>query len=401
MLIYWIWFSRLKLSIRQKLNLLQLFHDPESIYKASAESLEALQALSAEDLEQLNDRALAPSRQILRQCSEKSISILTYGDSAYPRRLQNIQEPPLVLYYKGCLPDWESVPVIGIVGTRKSSSYGIQTARKLGTEIAQCGGLVVSGGADGIDTAALEGALSSGCNVVAVLGCGADMVYPAKNKALFQQIQQHGCLLSEFLPGTPAYSWNFLQRNRIISGLSAGILVVEAPERSGALNTARHAREQGRDLFVVPGNIDSQTCAGSNKLLQEQAIPVFSGWDILREYECLYPHSVRRVQPREPAILTVAQPTEHPVVTAAPTARPDKKSIDNPEKSHYSVGDNKNIELSPEEQAVVKLLTPQPRPVDEVIAEAMLPAAKVLSVLTMLALKGLAVNHPGKRISLK
>lgn len=303
----------------------------------------------------------------------------------------------MVLYYRGCLPDWETVPVIGIVGTRKASPYGLNIALELGSQISRCGGLIVSGGADGIDTQALEGALQAGKRVVAVLGFGADVVYPAKNRGLLDRITQQGCLLTEYEPGTPAYSWNFPKRNRIISGLSNGVLVIEAPQRSGALSTARYAREQGRDLFVVPGNIDSVTCQGSNALLREQALPVFTGWDVLQEYACLYPQTVCRVSPTPTPACAVAQTPVYP----RPGKVSDKKSIDNPEKSHYSVLEKTTADLSDAEQLVLGKLTASPQPVDEVIAQTELPAAKVLSVLTMLALKGLASNHPGNRVSLK
>lgn len=393
MLIHWIWFSRLKLSAQQKIQLLQIFHDPEDLYGAPREALEAVEGL--QDIPENPD--LTSAHRLLESCAEKGIRILTYGDEAYPSRLKNTEDPPMVLYYRGALPDWDAMPAIGTVGTRKASPYGLNTALQLGFQIAQCGGLIVSGGADGIDTQALEGALQAGKQVVAVLGFGADVVYPAKNRDLFDRIRRQGCLLTEYEPGTPAYSWNFPKRNRIISGLSCGVLVVEAPQRSGALNTARYAREQGRDLFVVPGNIDSVTCQGSNALLREQALPVFTGWDIMQEYACLYPHTVRQVLTRQTPVCAVAQQPVYP----EPQKAFDKKSIDNPGKSHYSVLENNMADLSGDEQQVLSKLTASPRPVDDVIAEAELPAAKVLSVLTMLTLKGIVVNHPGKRVSLK
>ncbi len=396
MLIHWIWLSRLTgVTTGQKLELLQVFRDPEEIYKADPAAFAAVD-LTPKALQSLENRDLQDARRILADCAQKNISILTFGDAAYPVRLKNIAQPPLVLYYKGCLPDWESVPVIGVVGTRKASPYGLQTSKQLGYQIAVCGALVASGGADGIDTQALEGALQAQKKVVAVLGFGADVVYPTKNKALFERIEKQGCLLTEFVPGTPPNSWNFPQRNRIISGLSAGIVVVEAPERSGALNTARHALEQGRDVYVVPGNVDSVSSAGSNQLLREGAIPVFAGWDVVREYESLYSGFVRRADTstgeallKNRPILPVAEP------------KPDNKSIDNRDKSRYSVEDNRNLNLTQEEKAVLSHMTHEPVPVDQIIAEAGLPAGKVLSVLTMLAMKGIVQNHPGKYVSLK
>ena len=394
MLIHWIWLSRLqKVTTRQKIEFLKVFHDPEELYRAGEQALSQIEGVTEQITDAFGAKDLSDAQGILKQCTEKSISILTYGDGAYPTRLKNMEDPPLVLYYKGCLPDWESVPAIGVVGTRKASAYGLRTAGELGWQIASCGALVVSGGADGIDTRALEGALQAGKKVVAVLGFGADVVYPAKNRKLFEKIEKQGCFITEYIPGTPPYAWNFPQRNRIISGLSSGILVVEAPERSGALNTARHAMEQGRDVFVVPGNIDTPSCAGSNALLRERAIPVFTGWDAVREYESLYPGTVAR--------FTGDYPKADEQDAPAREVPQDNKSIDKPEKSGYSVLESVKESLTPEEREVLELLSDRPCPVDDVLAMTQLPAGKVLSILTVLALKGVVKNHPGKLVSRK
>ncbi len=402
MLIHWIWLSRLpRMAVKQKLLLLQQFRDPEEIYGTHSAALRQIDGITEKAIESLENKDLTDARQVLNACSEKNISILTYHDGAYPSRLKNIEDPPLVLYYKGHLPDWDSMPVIGVVGTRKASAYGLQAAAKLGYQIAACGGLVVSGGADGIDGRAMEGALAAGKRTVAVLGFGADVVYPAKHRDLFTKTEMQGCLLTEYVPGTPPNSWNFPQRNRIISGLAAGVLVVEAPVKSGALNTARHAADQGRDIFAVPGNMDAECCAGSNELLRERAMPVFSGWDVVREYESLYPQSVHHHQGDCPELLT--PPPQSPVtqISMASGTAADKKSIDNREKSGYIVNRDILSALTEEERLVVTQLTDQPKSVDAVIAGADLPARKVLSALTILAMKGVVKNHPGKCVSLK
>ena len=207
MLIHWIWLSKLcDITTMQKCRLLRAFRDPEDIFEAGEEALCQAEELTPRALQSLANKDLTQARKILKDCSEKNISILTYGDGAYPKRLKNIENPPLVLYYKGTLPDWESVPVIGMVGTRKASAYGLQNAENMGFQVAACGALVVSGGADGIDTMVLKGAMRAGKKVVAVLGCGADIVYPSKNKELFANIEKQGCLITEYVPGTPAYA---------------------------------------------------------------------------------------------------------------------------------------------------------------------------------------------------
>ena len=257
MLVHWIWLAtRPNLNERDKLALLRQIGDPEDIFYAEGGALAEVEGLTDEAFAALRDKDLKQAHAILRACKEKSIHICTFHHAAYPGRLKKIVDPPLVLYYKGNLPDLDSSPVIAAVGTRDATAYGMNVAKRIGGQIAKCGGIVVSGLAAGIDGAAIGGALSAGGAVVGVLGSGVDIVYPLSTRGLLADTERYGCLISEFTPGTPPMKWNFPKRNRIISGLSNGVLVVEAPVKSGALITARQAAEQGRDVFVVPGNID-------------------------------------------------------------------------------------------------------------------------------------------------
>lgn len=394
MLIYWIWFAELKkLNIQQKQWLLEHFRDPEDIYHASEEALEAIEGMTPEILSALEDKSLEDAQHIVKDCAAKGIGILAFGDTCYPARLRNTFDAPVVLYYRGILPDWEARPVLGIVGTRKATPYGVNTARRFGRQIAACGALVVSGGAFGIDTMAMQGALEAGCPVVGVLGCGVDVVYPKSNGQFFAQVAEKGCLLSEYPPQTQPAPWQFPARNRIISGMSNGILVIEAPEKSGALNTAHHAMDQGRDVFVVPGNVDVPSCAGSNALLQEQAMTALSGWDVVKEYEAFYPGKVQKKDP--PA---VAQEIPIPGERDEQKQKADKKSIDKEENTTYSVVNNPLPALSEAEQAVLALIDREGSLMDEVIAQADLPAGTVKSILTKLTLKKLIVNRPGGRV---
>lgn len=383
-----------KLSARQKLSLLERFSDPEDIYHT--EKFDHVPDLSGDMMDALENKDLFQAQAVVKCCTDKKISVLTIRDAAYPSRLRNIHNPPLILYYKGVLPDFEGQPVIGVVGTRKASAYGLNNARQMAAQIAASGGLVVSGGASGIDTMALQGALDAGKPVVAVLGNGVDVVYPRSNRALFARIEENGCLMAEYLPGTGPKPWQFPERNRIISGLSNGVLVVEAPEKSGALITARDAFEQGREVFAVPGNIGVASGTGSNKLLQDFATAVLSGWDVLKDYAGQYPN-VRQRQPmpytqteRSATVLKVAQ--SHLSVTDFPET--DKKVIDNPVANAYS-----DLELNDLEKQIITCITGTPVPVDDVIAQVGLPAAQVLRILTKLALKGIIMNHPGRLVS--
>lgn len=398
MLHHWLWLQMLpELNIRKKLALLDYFRDPEELYEGSSSTYQSILALTAQELEALENKDLTEAKALATRCAQKRIGILTYGDGAYPSRLKTIVDPPLVLYYRGCLPDWEERPVIGIVGTRKASAYGLQIAQNMGAQVAACGALVVSGAASGIDTAAMEQALAQDKCVVGVLGCGVDVVYPAGNRVLYDKTVENGCLLSEYPPGTPAYRWHFPARNRIISGISHGVLVVEAPQISGALITARHALEQGREVFVVPGNVDSETSFGSNQLLREGATAVFEGYDILREYEGRFPGKIVRCRPQ----IKLTQVPQVPAVKRPPAKKVQKKPIDNPKDTQYSVLNSEKTDLTPEEAALVALLTQEEMPVDALIAQSGLPAGKVLSMLTVLSLKGVAELLPGRSIRLK
>lgn len=414
---HWIWLAhRPGVSDRMKAALLEHFSDPEEIYYADSGAFDHIQGLSAEAKEALQDKNLIPAEEILDRCSKKKLNILTIRDVQYPRKLKHIPDPPIVLYYKGQLPEWEDRPVIGIVGTRKASTYGLQTAKRMGYQIGRCGGVVVSGMAYGIDGLAMSGALTAGAVTVGVLGCGADIVYPLSNRALFRDVENYGCILSEFPPGTQPAKWTFPKRNRIISGLSNGVLVVEAPEKSGALITARLAAEQGRDVFAVPGNVDQTGCMGSNRLLKEGAIVAMDGWDVIGEYDALYPGKLRkdtspsqlRVYPQEleeavpeKPLEKVAQKPGIPKKKTPLKKNLEKKTIDNGDAAPYSDVNKPQPKLSGEEQTVFDALQDGERLVDDVIAQTGMTTGKILGLLTMMELKGLIKRLPGKRITLK
>lgn len=418
MLVHWIWFAhRPGLTDRMKLALLQHFQDPEELYFADSDALHLVEELTPEAKASLQDKNLTNAEEILEICGKKQIHLLTIRDAGYPARLKNIADPPVLLYYKGTLPDFDGNPVIGVVGTRKASAYGLTTAKRMGYQIGSCGGIVVSGMAKGIDAMAMAGAMTAGETVVGVLGCGADIVYPPANEALFRDTEAHGCILSEFAPGTPPIHYHFPRRNRIISGLSCGVLVVEAPEKSGALITARQALDQGRDVFVVPGNIDVPSFAGSNQMLRDGAIAVFSGWDVVSEYQALYPDKIRKsrnfnLQTAYPDEVRLASEGEKKVAKVAQKVRLPEEKEAGPEKSHKKVIDkaasspyidvNDTLpKLSADESAVVAALKRGERLVDDVIAETGMTTGKLLALLTMLELKGVIRRLPGKRVSLK
>ena len=411
MRIHWIWLAtRPDLSDRKKRAVLEVFPDPEDAYLADEKAFADME-LSAEELASLLDKNLTQAEKILEACEEKDIRICVLSEEDYPFRLKNIDDPPLVLYYRGQLPDFDKAPAIAAVGTRKASAYGLTAARQLGFQLVRCGAILVSGAADGIDGAAMEGALKAGGIVVGVLGNGADVVYPKCNRRLFEDTRLRGCLLSEFPPETPPYKWNFPKRNRIISGLCNGVLVVEAPARSGALITARQALEQGRDVFAMPGNVGVDTSEGTNELLRSGAILARDGWDVVVEYQHLYPESVRRydlakaqlqllTQEREEPETKVAQEPQKPAKKAKNDKKQEKKPVDKEEKLVYSDLSARMASLSEQERHLVEKIENECL-VDELIVRTGLPAGKVLAMLTLLEVRGFVKTLPGRRVKIK
>lgn len=397
MLEYWVWLAgRRGVGARGLHALLTEFGTPEAVYCAGKEDYP--QQLRAEGLASLLDKELAPAHEILQQCYRQSIHVLTLQDAGYPKRLKNLDDAPLVLYYQGNLPDFDAEPSVAMVGTRKASAYGLLQAKRLGYELGRYGVLVISGGAAGVDTLALRGAISSGTPPVAVFACGVDVDYPAANHSLFADLRAHGCVLSEYPPSTPPLAEHFPVRNRILSGLSLGTLVVEAPKKSGALITARHALEQGRDVFTLPGNLGNPTCAGNIQLLKQGAILIEEAWDILQEYTYLYPDLPLR-QKRGSTLSLTAQEQEQSLIVAESTEVPgktDTKVVDKAENRAYI--DVKEIlpRLSADEAAVIQQLEAGKQTVDHMIDETQLPAGRVLSALTLLEVKGFVKRLPAR-----
>jgi DNA processing protein len=209
--------------------------------------------------------------------------VVTFLDADYPQTLRSIPDAPIVLYVCGAFPAEDDV-VIAIVGARGATLYGLETAERLSRELTEMGVVIVSGLARGIDAAAHRGCLKASGRTVGVLGCGLDVVYPRENQDLFRLMMDKGCVISEFPLGTQPHPYNFPRRNRIVSGLSSGVVVVEAGQKSGALITAEFALEQGKDVFAVPGRVDNRMSEGPHALIRQGAKLVLSVEDILEEF---------------------------------------------------------------------------------------------------------------------
>lgn len=393
---HWIWLAGCKgLGPVKQRQLLEQFGSAEALWAADDARLRRA-GLSPALLAALADRSLAQAGATLQRCSETGVRVLTLRDPDYPPALSAIADAPIVLYLRGTLPDLANRPGIALVGARDADRRGLDTARMLGWQISGCGGVVITGLARGIDTAAAWGALEQGGAVIGVLGCGPDVVYPRENAALYARVPDRGCLISEYPPGTQPNSRFFPARNRIISALSDGVTVVQATGRSGALITARWAADQGRDVFAVPGPAGEPLSAGCNRLLKEGAILAECGWDVVSEYEYRYPENVQEYHGRPPAAGRTSGPSG--AACAGPAASlPSGKgrsapgvSAKPPLKPAAPAG------LTPIQQTVAAALADGPLQLDALISKTDLPPAQLLPQLTLLQMKRVIICLPGK-----
>ncbi len=339
--------------------LLKAFGSPAAVFEASEAELRSVRGVTPAIAQAIRSfREWDRVELEISRLKAQGVEILTQADPRFPVQLKEIPYPPAYLFVKGRLETWNG-PAVAIVGTRAASYYGLKAARRLARDLAARGVAVVSGLARGIDTAAHQGALEAGGCTWAVLGCGPDVVYPPENRELYRQIQARGALVSEFPMGTPPEAKNFPIRNRIISGLSQAVVVVEAGERSGALITARYALDQGREVMAVPGPVDAPASIGPHRLIQEGAKLVREVEDILAELP----------RPAKAASDVGA------AVSGLGAARPGHLQADDP---------------------ILSFLGSEPLQLEELVQLSRLPAPEVMSRLTMLELQGLVRELPGK-----
>jgi DNA processing protein len=341
--------------------LLERFKTPEAVFRAPMKELLKIEGLGERVAGEIQ---IGPLEKVVRRelslLKEAGGKIITIKDDDYPKRLKDIYDPPALLYVRGELRSEDEL-AIAVVGSRKTSPYGRWFTEKIGQDLARHGITVVSGMARGIDSIAHKGALQGGGRTIAVLGCGVDVIYPSENRNLFYQIIEQGAVLSEFPMGSRPEGGHFPRRNRIISGLSIGVVIVQASAKSGSLITAGYALEQGREVFAVPGNVGAEGSRGTNQLIKEGAKLVESTQDILEE---IYPQWKREKE------------TPPPTETRAP-------------------------DLSVEEKTLYCLLGETPLHIDAIIRETQLDPGKVSSFLLNLELKGLICQWPGKCFSKK
>lgn len=393
---YWLWLSSQGgVSPKAKAALVEHYGGAEEAFFAPSGAFCSVPGVSRTEAARLEERDLGRTDGIISACRDRGIEIVTMQDADYPARLRNIFAPPVALYVKGSLRGIDDEAAIAVIGTRSASPYGLKMSRNLAFEIVRDGGVVISLLTEGIDQAAARGALLAGGRCIGILGTA----HPERENSLQRDIIASGALISEYPPGTAAQRSFFRERNRVASGLSLGVAVVEAPEKSGALLFAHEAMEQGREVFAVPGNADAENGVGTIALLKQGAKPVTCGWDVLCEFEALYPNKLRPTGAKAPE-----DPGQEPVQKEeeAGQGKPGKgkKEIDK-EKSRGYIDLREQLSgLSEEQLNIISAIDREHQHIDDIIEATGYSTAKVLSQLTILEIKGFITRSAGKRISL-
>lgn len=399
-LIYWVWLSEKCNPDTPAFSILyHTFGSAKSIYDATEDELKSVFGITEKAVMRLTDKSTDKAYEIIKTCQMSNIGILTYGDELFPSRLRTIKNPPVLLYYKGRLPEFDKEVCIGTVGTRNPTSYGCRCAYEIAFDLASCGAYVVSGMAFGIDSVCHGAALDAGGNTVAILGCGVDVVYPKENADLYARLCLNGTIMSEYPPGFKATRYSFPQRNRIISGLSLGTMIVEAQLKSGAMITAKTAKEQNRDLFAVPGRVGEFNSLGPNSLIHDGAISVSNAYDILKEYEFLYPDKIRPATNNDPKNNPYALSGEqinfkHKKKSAgtknkAPEAPIAPELTDEENEALYA-------HLPEEQRAICRCLSKNdPVSLEEIVGFTKISVSDTMSSLTIMEIQGIVKAVPG------
>lgn len=404
--IHWIWFSELKIPYNDKYILLDEFGDPEIIYNAAFTDYRdhGISTPLAEKLLRSND--LQSAARIESNCARMNTGVIPISDKKYPDRLRNIDNPPVLLYVNGTLPDMDHIAAVSVVGTRKASRHSLEIAYDLSHELAENEIIIVSGMAAGIDAEANRAAIDAAGYTVAVLGCGNDICYPYSSRPIYNRILSgSGCLISEYPPGTRPSGSNFPARNRIISGLSLGVLLIAAPERSGSLITANLAADQGRDVFAVPGRIDDAEYTGSNELIKQGASPVTGTYDIVMQYRQRYPYFFRGPEPVYAGRMKVYRGRKQEPEEKPAQKRPYKlaKAIafasdeETEKKNDISKYESVLKTLSPKARQIMScMMSGESLHIDKIVELSGVSAPDALTELTFLEIEGAVVSLPGK-----
>ncbi len=399
---YWIFLQQvLGQGSRKLLDITEHYKSAQAFYDAGYQDVERLNLLSKGELERYRKTKLDYCESIIDYCEQRGYDVVTPNDKRYPKRLAHLVDPPAVLYVKGEFPNFDDEVAVAMVGTRKCSDNGRKIARELSQRLSASGCLIVSGGAIGIDSSAHIGAIKAGGKTVAVLGCGLDYPYLQQNEELRADIANNGALISEYPPKAPASKYTFPVRNRLISGLCLGTIVVEATRSSGSLITVDHALEQGRDIFVIPGSISDPLYAGSNRLIRDGAKAILSPVDVLEEYNNYYPHRINMAGCEisitdECDELESAQPIEE---KAKPAAKSEKKQEDKPEIDLEKLRLNYQLLSNDAKELFAAFLDAQTENFDLALENCELDMSAAIAALTELEIFGFVSAIPGGRYS--
>lgn len=390
---YWIWLQQvLGYGNSAVGRVISQFSTAEKFYKAPDSEKIARCHLSKSQIAKLHKVPRKEIAKIIKDSKISGINIITPEDSIYPERLLNLPDPPAVLYVKGTRYDFNDNPTVAIVGPRKISDYGAGCGKVIANTLASCGFTVVSGGAVGGDSAAHRGAIEAGGFTIGVLGCGIEADYLKVNAELRETITLNGCLLSEYPPFHKATKGSFPQRNRLMSGLSNAVVVLEGGVKSGTLITARHAAEQGKDVFVIPGSPTLPQYEGSNRLIVDGARPLLNVADIINEYISLYPDKIHSPERKTPVYIK-EKPSNTSKVKVETTDLAEKRVTAKPEKSMLS---DEAVEVLSVFERFSESFIP-----DDAIENSSLSAGTVLGAVTELEICGFIEALPGGRYRLK
>ncbi len=394
---YWLWLQEALGEGVDIKTLIEEFGSVKELFNSSVLERKMSTALTPRRIEKLENTKINNADKIIRICNDNNWQIIDYDDPAYPERLREISNPPAALFIDGILPDIDNLVTIAVVGTRKASEYSIKVTNILSRGITECGALVVSGAALGVDSAAHKGALMAGGKTIAVLGCGFGTSYLSANKTLRDTISCNGALVTEYPPFTPAGKRTFPMRNRIISGLSLGVLIVEAGVKSGSLITARYAQEQNRDIFAVPASVLSTDFAGTNKLIEDGAIVATKPEQIISQYsERFDTVDMSKIRSVEELMYDTKDKS------ANVQANTDKFSFENLEKGREKrlQRENTSNNLNGDLKIIYECLEENFSHIDNIIQKTCLTASKVAAGLTQLEILGLVQSASGKRYKL-
>lgn len=405
---YWIWLTlALGYNTPKVKRIAKLYSDISLFYQGGKKEWRFCGILSDSDIEKLSKATLEEAQKIIDRCNELKYSVLAIDDESYPSCLFNIDAPPAVIYISGTLPDIDNRLSIGVVGTRRATDYGLKNSYKIAYALSKYGVTVVSGGALGVDCASHRGSLAADGVTICVRGCGINCNYLHENEQMRRAITKRGAVISEYPPDETPRNYYFPARNRIISALSDGVLVIEAGAKSGSLITANLALEQGKEVFALLGNNSPQNEGSNGRIKEGSAIPVTDFMDILNAFDNLYATDgevdFNNISLNDIEVI--------PVKGKSPFKNKPKKfiNISNPGNKIENIVDNSdkeikhkdNLNLNPTAQRIYEYISTEPVHIDKISSDLGLPVFKVLSSITELEMKNLVKALQGRRYILK